>query len=434
MALEFLDTCGNPRLAIFSQMLDLVGQGHHDPREFHQRVIELLRRAFSRQCYVEASTIDLPAGSYQITRALREDDSEAVANRSPWRIEGVPVRCGGVVAELLAGGKPVAVNRLNIPQDDPLFVELGRYRAVIAVPGAGDRCKWVLVFALTEDAFTVEEVATLMLRVNFIGLSLNNLQTLAELRRATAYIQSEVDRIAEIQRALLPAPAANVPGLDMAASWETFDRAGGDSYDFAELTDGRWAFLISDVSGHGPSAAVISAILNAILHTIPSVDGPNAPTPGKVLTFVNAQLCAKRIGHSFVTAFLCVWDPRDRTLLYARAGHNPPMLRRGNQIILLNAVGQIPLAILDDTVYTEHRQSLEPGDVIVLFTDGIVEAFNAEGDMFGDERLVAALLAAKGSAQEILAELLASVRAFIAGSRSRDDATMLVLKVGPAEG
>jgi len=433
MPLEFLDTSGNYRLAIFSEMMNVIAGGGEDARALHQTLVSMMRRAFGKRCYVEIAAAGLPRGAYRITRAWREDDVEAVPNSSPWRANGVPVREGGVIAEILAQNRALAVNRLQVPDTDPAFPEIGRYRSVAAAPGAaGERANWVMIFDLHENAFTDEDVATLMLRVNLIGLALKNLDTIRELRSATAYIQAEVDRIADIQRALLP-EIPDVIGLQIAGSWETFDRAGGDAYDYAQLPNGAWAFLISDASGHGPSAAVVSAVLNAILHTIPVVHGARIPEPAEVLAFANEQLADKQIGQSFVTAFLAVWHPRDRTITYARAGHPPAILRRKNQIQLLDAVGDLPLAIFNNTTYSQRTFVLEEDDVIVLFTDGIVEAFNDRDEMFGDDRLRAALLAADGDAATILASILTTQRQFLAGTRSRDDATMLVLKVMRAE-
>jgi sigma-B regulation protein RsbU (phosphoserine phosphatase) len=430
MPLDFLDTSGNHRLAIFSEMLNVIAAGGDDSRALHHTLVSMMRRAFGKRCYVEIAAGGLPRESYRITRAWSGDDVEAVPNNSPWRVTGVSVREGGVIAEIMAQDRPLAVNNLRIPETDAAFPELGRYRSIAAAPGAlGERTNWVLVLDLQENAFTDEDVANLMLRVNLIGLSLKNLDTIRELRRATAYIQAEIDRIADIQRAMLPVLPDNVVGLQIAGSWETFDRAGGDAYDLAQLPDGSWAFLISDASGHGPAAAVVSAVLNAILHTIPTMSGAHTPEPGAVLAFANKQLANKQIEQSFVTAFLGVWKPRDRTMTYARAGHNPPLLRRKNQIQLLDAVGDLPLAIFDDTTYHQHNLMLEEDDVVLLFTDGIVEAFNDRDEMFGDDRLRAALLAADGDAATILASLLTIQRQFLAGAHSRDDATMLVLKV-----
>lgn len=432
MALEFLDTSGSGRLALFSQTLDVISSGGKDPRTIYLTLVEILRQAFSRRCYVEVATEGLPTGSFRLTRIWRENGSEAIANNSPWQTAGVPIRSGGVIAEVLARDKAVAVNRLNIPPGDPVYGELGCYKSLLATPGGvGEHGNWVFIFENMEDAFTEDDVAYLMLRVNLIGLSLKNIHLLRDLQRATADVDAEVDRMAEIQKALLPPPNPSVPGLDVAAMWATFDRAGGDAYDYTELPNGRWGFLISDASGHGPSAAVVSAIINAVMHTLPFVRPVGEPGPATVLRYANVQLASKRIGQSFVTAFICGWDPNQRTLKYARAGHNPPILVRRGEATLLDAVGDIPLGILDEVDYHEATLPLEPDDVILLFTDGIVESIDAAGEMFGLERLTEALIVARGSAAEMLSEVTAKVHSHQCGSRSRDDQTMLLMKVLP---
>jgi sigma-B regulation protein RsbU (phosphoserine phosphatase) len=432
MALAFLETSCNGRLAIFSQLLEVISSGGKDPRSLYVTLVGMLRQAFSRRCYVEVATEGLPAGSFRLTRVWLENGGEGVPNNSPWQTAGVPIRSGGIVAEVLAQEKAVAVNRLTIPPGDPVYGELGCYKSLVATPGGiGDRRNWVFIFEKAQDAFTEDDVAYLMLRVNLIGLSLKNIYLLRDLQRATAYVDAEVDRMAEIQKALLPPPNPIVPGLEVAAMWATFDRAGGDAYDYAELPNGRWGFLISDASGHGPSAAVVSAIINAVMHTLPFVRPVGEPGPATVLRYANVQLAGKRIGHSFVTAFVCSWDPNQRSLRYARAGHNPPILVRRGAATLLDAVGDIPLGILDDVDYHEATLPLEPEDVILLFTDGIVESVDAAGEMFGLERLIEALMASTGSATEMLSQVTAKVHNHQCGSRSRDDQTMLLMKVLP---
>jgi sigma-B regulation protein RsbU (phosphoserine phosphatase) len=149
-----------------------------------------------------------------------------------------------------------------------------------------------------------------------------------------------------------------------------------------------------------------------------------------VLDYANAQLADKRIEESFVTAFLGAWDAAARTFTYARAGHNPPMLLKSSgDIVELDAVGSLPLAIMPDTRYEQHVQPLESGDLLVLYTDGIVEAANDRGDPFGEERLAQTIRAATGSAANILAALQQAVGEHLQGTRSRDDQTLVVLRV-----
>lgn len=431
MALEYLDTSGNRRLAMFTKMLALTAQSSEDPREVYRSLVTLMRRAFELRCYAEVSTEGLKPGFYRLTRLWREDGTEGVPDRTPWLTEGVPVRHGGLIAEVIARSEPAAVRHLEWSKDDPAYKELGMYRSLAVAPGGmGEWHNWVIVFDESSDAFTAEDVEVLVLRVNLVGLSLKNLSILAELRGTQSQVDKEVDRIAAIQRSLLPAPRPDVPGLDVAAKFETFDRAGGDLYDYTALPDGSWGFLIADASGHGPSAAVVSAMLNAILHTFGAehvADGPSSLVD--VLNCGNSQMVARCIEQSFVTAFLCTWNPKKRTLSYARAGHPPALLRRAGRTIPLDKVGDLPLGIFADTVYEQAVEPMKPGDVIVLFTDGLVEAVNTAGEMFGDERLAEAMIRGGDSAQSVLDAIWGAVVEHQQGGTPRDDQTLLVLRV-----
>src|SRR4051812_41916125 len=119
MALDFLDTSGNKRLSIFSEMLGVMASGIDDPVELHRSLVGLMRRAFEVHCYAEVSNEGLKPGSYRITRVWREDGSEGVPDHSPWRIAGVPVRSGGIIAQILARGQSSGVNHLQFAEDDP---------------------------------------------------------------------------------------------------------------------------------------------------------------------------------------------------------------------------------------------------------------------------------------------------------------------------
>ncbi|HVT89668.1 MAG TPA: PP2C family protein-serine/threonine phosphatase [Tepidisphaeraceae bacterium] len=431
MTLQFLDTSGNRRIAIFSEAMSLIAEGEDsNARDLHRSLVGLMRRVFEVACYVEVSTQDLEPGEYRITRIWREDGSEGVPDHSPWQITGIPVRRGGIIAQIIEQGRSRAVNQLTIPSDDPVFEELGTYRSVAASPGGmGQDYNWVLTFLREPDAFTPHDLEQLTMRVNLIGLVLKHTQTLGELRRAKAAIDAEVDRIADIQRSLLPSEAPNVTGLEVAARFETFNRAGGDMYDHVRLPGGKWGFLIADASGHGPSAAVVSAMLNAILYTLPAMESGTSTEPAAALRFANTQLTNRRIEQSFVTAFLANWDPHKRTLTYSRAGHNPPLLRRGKTIIALDAVGDLPLGVLEETNYSQYTQILQSGDVVVMFTDGISEAVNSAGEMFGDEQLTRSVINATGTAEQILESIWSAVSEHGRGAMPRDDQTVLVIRV-----
>jgi phosphoserine phosphatase RsbU/P len=432
LSLEFLQTEGSQRLAVYRQVMAAV-RSEMSPRQTHAAFLESMRQVYPRYCYVEVSTLGLRPGQFRITRIRREDGIEAVPDCTPWQIDGVPVRTGGVIAQLVDRNEPSVARNLVIPPDDPVFTELGAYQSLQAAPGGfSELYNWVVVFDRAPDGLDLESLENMTLRVSLSGVALKNLQIVNELRRANAFIDAEVDRIAAIQQALLPAGPPRVAGLDVAASSQTFDRAGGDLYDYASVPPDRLAVIIADASGHGPSAAVVAAMLNAIIHTFPATRRSTdmQPAVGEVLTFANAQLAAKRIEDSFVTAFVAMWSPADRTLTYARAGHNPPLLRTASgQLRELDAVGGIPLAILPETTYAQHVMQLERGDVVVLFTDGITDAINNRREPFGEERLRAAVGKVTGTAEQMLSSLLEALNNHTQNTQPSDDQTLVVLRV-----
>jgi len=434
---RFGDTTNSTRLAYFDRMLDAIVTAT-DVRELHGSLVEIMRRMFGVSCYVEVTTEGLPSAQYRVTRIWREDDTEGVPNRSPWRSGGVPVQTGGIVAEVIGRAQPSFVPAFSFPADDPLSNELGEYHSMAATPGAlGQRDHWVFVFDAQPGKFTSEDLKYLILRVMLIGSALRNLKTAIErdeahrqLTAATEFIQAEVDRIATIQRALLPPPEPQVAGLSVAAWSETFERAGGDLYDYVALPSGQWVCLVADASGHGPSAAVVAGILSTMLHTLLERSDSPLMTPAEILSFANEQLVLKQIEQSFVTAFVAIWDPQAHRLLYSRAGHNPPLVRRKSDgaIMELSAVGGLPLGMFPGSEYEQDELKLSPGDIVLIFSDGIVEAGMAAGEPFDVEGVRKVIAdAADCSAREVLLKVRSAVQAY-QKTRPTDDQTLLVLR------
>ena len=182
--------------------------------------------------------------------------------------------------------------------------------------------------------------------------------------------------------------------------------------------------FIGDVSGHGTPAAVLMAVTHSIAHTL----GSDPTPPSKLLNFVNQNLRARYTNGNgtFVTAFYGIYDPTRRSLLYSSAGHCTPRLRRGDTILQLDAARQIPLGIEVDQPYLDGDQQFQPGDKLVMYTDGITETRDPAGELFGTDRLDRAILAAKGSAAEMTAQILETVARHANGRPSADDETLLV--------
>src|SRR4029079_4163658 len=169
-----------------------------------------------------------------------------------------------------------------------------------------------------------------------------------QLSTALAALDRELQTVGDIQRSLLPRDLPAIPGFELAASYQTSARAGGDFYDFFPLDNGAWGIFIADVSGHGTPAAVLMAITHAIAHGKPRAHTP----PFKMPDYLNNALArAYTRDGTFITAFYATLHPETRELTYSTAGHNPPRLVRDNQILALNQSSGLPLGILEDQPY-----------------------------------------------------------------------------------
>jgi sigma-B regulation protein RsbU (phosphoserine phosphatase) len=257
------------------------------------------------------------------------------------------------------------------------------------------------------------------------------LQLRNELRHAREELERYGELLLTIQRSILPQQLPSVPGLDLAVHFADADGVGGDFYDVRPVGPRCWAIVIADVSGHGPAAAAILALVHALGN---AVQGQQVP-PGAALALVNKPLATRYLANTgqFVTAFVGLYDAEAGVLTYASAGHPAPRLVRGNEVERLNHVSGLPLGIDETSVYGEESLRLLPGDRLVLFTDGITESTNAAHEFFGDERLDAVLRAPASTAAELLDHVVNSVRTFRAGRPAGDDETCLVAVVKPVQ-
>jgi sigma-B regulation protein RsbU (phosphoserine phosphatase) len=235
----------------------------------------------------------------------------------------------------------------------------------------------------------------------------------------------ELEAVAAAQQLLLPAELPAVPGLDLAVSYRPARQAGGDYYDFVPLVDGRWGLFIADVSGHGAAAAIVAAVVHATLHSCQELDDP-----GRTLAYINRRLRGARTewSGSFVTAFYAVFDPHSRTLSYATAGHPPARLRSGSDGVVrpLDVVRALPLGIEAAETFVTNSTIVTPGDVLVMFTDGVPEASDLRDGWFGTERLDRSIARASGSAAAVLDVISKDLVNFTEGQRPGDDQTLVV--------
>lgn len=245
-----------------------------------------------------------------------------------------------------------------------------------------------------------------------------------------------IEDLADVQRALLP-DEPRIAGLDYAIHYQPAAIAGGDYFDLMPLQSRlpidlqhteRQAFgcMVADVSGHGAAAAMEVVQFDAILRTW---KGGEPPGPAAPLSYANRHFFSRRSRGRYLTAFALYHDPGRRELIYVCAGHPPALLRRGDRVLTLGEGGDIPLGVLRDHVYTQHTLATEPGDTLVLYTDGLIEACDGHGRRFGLPHLTA--LTGSGSAEPatLRDRLRDAVHAHQGGEIGTDDQTMVVLRL-----
>ena len=240
-----------------------------------------------------------------------------------------------------------------------------------------------------------------------------------------ARIDQELQTASKIQQALLP-EGRRTGAFYMAVGASVPSRAiGGDFFDYLDLADGAFGFALGDITGKGPSAALVAAMVQGILGS----HAGEAVVPSALISLVNRVLLSRRIESRFATIFFGSLTPGGR-LTYCNAAQNPPLLVSSGRAEPLE-IGGTRVGAFSEFVYEQGARQLSPGDTIVLFSDGIVEALNAAGEEFGEER-VRAIVETRGSEppERVLDALLGSLEAFTRGVAQTDDLTAVVVRYG----
>lgn len=425
----------NLRIAILLEMLEEVSRAT-EPEQATQSFAARIGKLRPVDGLVSVSVRNMPAGQYKITRLGKAGEPGGVLQHrivDPWKNwERLPARSGGFLGGLIAAEEPRILSGIDLSDDPVLGDEFAQMRSCMAIPifDGGRVLNWVFQFKRIEDGFSESDLEQQLLSVNLFGSMTKNLVSIDQIRKLNERLQQQFEEVARVQQALLPKANPRIPGLVFATSYLTSEQAGGDYYDYFELPGGKWGILIADVAGHGPGAATVMAMLHAILHGHPGL----ADGPARVLAYANDRLAAAEMERSFVTAFFAVYDPATRVLSYARAGHPPPRVKDTltGQVEVLDGDAGIPLGIAADERFTQHDLVLRPGQTVVLYTDGVTEAFNTQREMFGTAGLDAALRKCTGEPDCVVDSVHAALFQHT-GARTRDDdQTLVVFKVvGP---
>lgn len=381
--------------------------------------------------YVAVSRRNVEPPFYLITRSSR-----FVEHFNPWtQRDRLPRLTGGILGELAYANRPVIIDDLpaRLKADDPAHFYLQGFERLLALPAydGGEGLNVTAMLMPPGFEFDPATIPMLHWQSGLFGRGTQNLVLRNQLATTLAELDRELQVVGDIQRSLLPESLPDIPGFELAAYYQTSARAGGDYYDFFPLGSGGWGMFIADVSGHGTPAAVLMAITHAIAHAQPGTHTP----PATLLHHLNDQLAGTytRRG-TFVTAFYAVLDPVKRTLTYSMAGHNPPCLVRGGRVMLLDEGAALPLGIQTGEAYSQITITLERGDLLLLYTDGITEAMpphkgTDRRELFSLERLEKLLLdCGNSNAETCIARVRSAVAAFSENAPPVDDQTLIAIR------
>ncbi|HET7218660.1 MAG TPA: SpoIIE family protein phosphatase [Vicinamibacterales bacterium] len=242
-------------------------------------------------------------------------------------------------------------------------------------------------------------------------------------RQRAALALRELDEARRIQRKLLPSAMPVVDGCEIAASWQPAAGVGGDCYDAIHFGRSRFGLSIADVVGKGIPAALLMSNLQASVRAFAT----DATHPADLCHQVNRILCGHIAEGRFISFFYCVADLDEGTLTYANAGHYPPILVRADGSVERLAAGGAVLGVFPEGTYEQAQVGFQTGDRLVLYTDGITEAFNTADEEFGETRLVDLVVADRACSAPALQARLATAVADFSQGRFQDDATLIVM-------
>ena len=316
---------------------------------------------------------------------------------------------------------------------DSRYIKLNpETRSELAVPLIyKDKVIGVLDLEHTRRGFFTEDhkrtVTTLAAQV---AIAIENARLYEEIARQEKRLERDLALARELQFRLLPPALPELKNLEVAAKFAPARAIGGDLYDFVNYSLSRTALVIGDVSGKGAPAAIYAALVSGILRS----HAPIEPGPAEMLSAVNFSLGERRIEGQFVSIIYAVWDDANRTLQVANSGLPRPVYCHDGRTEIIEATG-LPLGLFDDAEYDEFTFRAKPGDVFVFFSDGILDARNRAGDLFGRSRVEKIVTkCAETSAESVVNALFDAVAQHAAGEETFDDQTVVAIRVKASPG
>ena len=277
--------------------------------------------------------------------------------------------------------------------------------------------------------YNEDHVRTLSTLAAQVAISIANARLYQRIHEEEQRMERDLEMARKVQLRLMPSRPPKLERAEIAAQFMAARSIGGDVYDFLDYGPGRTALAVGDVSGKAAPAALYAALVSGILRSL----APQHLSPASMLAALNDQLQERKLDSQYVTMLMAVWDDSNQTLQIANAGSVQPLFvssnANGPDVKTIQAEG-FPLGLFPNAEYEEFTLSTRPGDLIVFFSDGIVDAVNDAGEMFGDERLNAVLKSQTHStAASTVDAILKAVTDFQSGADHFDDETVVVLRV-----
>jgi sigma-B regulation protein RsbU (phosphoserine phosphatase) len=366
------------------------------------------------------------AAIYLTNRSTQDMEAVASTGYPEGSDEAFGLQVGqGIVGWVAKTGDPVIVP--DVTRDVRYVAAREQSRSELAAP-LTLHGRTIGVFNLerdVEDAYHEGHLELLMAFASQSAVALERARLMRE-RVEQRRLEKELAIARDIQLSFLPSAPPEIPGFDVAGTSHPHHEVGGDYYDFIPVSDTRVGFAIADVSGKGiPAALIMAGFRMALLAEIRNDFAIRA-----VMRKVGTLLFESTERDRFVTAFYGVLDYKNRVLIFSNAGHDPPILLHADGTIEYLTEGGVALGVLNEARYEERPIALVPGDVLVMYTDGVSEAESADGEMFGRTRIeeAARRLAGRTSA-DVVSGIVEDVRAWAGEKGPSDDLTMVVLKV-----
>jgi len=387
------------------------------------RIAELLRRLIDYQMF-SILLLDPTGEKLQHRFSLRFNENVHMKNDIPLG--------RGLVGHAAQTRQAILVPDVS---KDPRYVEGNpETRSELAVPLIyKDKVVGVLDLEHTRRGFFTEDhrrtMGTLAAQV---AIAIENARLYEEIARQERRLERDLSLARELQMRLLPQTLPKLQHLELAAKFTPARAIGGDLYDFIPYSLSRLGIVIGDVSGKGAPAAIYAALVSGILRS----HAPIEPGPAEMLSAVNLSLAERRIEAQFVSIIYAVWDDEHRTLQVANSGLPRPVLVHDGKNTVIEATG-LPLGLFDDVSYDEFRFKMKPGDMFVCFSDGILDARNRSGELFGRGRVETIIAECAGkSADCVVNSLFKAAAEHSAGVETFDDQTVVAIKVkdGTASG